>query len=166
MFSQKWLLAGVFLLFPLAYVANKFDNAGMVLVVWEGFEIRIFEYIGTGAFVIAAGCLGLFLLSVFVLGILPNMPGLDNGQERKVSLSDFTIDELREMDREDEEVHNREWRSRAIASWDGGYNKPSYEDYRGYLRDAFTDRIICNNHTDKRRVVGGKVVRFGGKEIE
>lgn len=166
MFTQKGLLFGVFVLLPASYVFNVMDNAGLVLNVAEGMNLPIFGTLAAGSFISGMFCVGMLLLSVFALGILPVMPGLDGSQEEKpVSLSDFNIHELQQMDREDELHHNREWKRTASASWDGRSSTPVYEDYRGYLRNAFTDEVICNNHTDKRRVVDGKVVRFGGKDL-
>ena len=157
MFTQKGLLLFIFICFPVAYVANTLDNNGLVLIGFGGTEYHIMNTVATYSFIVGCACAGLFLLSVFALGILPIMPGI--GKEEKEEELIFTKNELIEMDREDAPVHNDGWRSTANnAEW-GPYDTdgPVYEDYDGYLRRASDNAFIHDNGTSKRRVRNGKV---------
>lgn len=154
MFSQKGILLAIFLSFPIAYICNALDNSG---IGFGGTEYRIMNTIATYAFIIGCASLGLFLVSIFALGILPVMPGF-GGDEKPEDLI-FTKSELIEADKEDAEIHNSEWRSRANSAEVGQYDMDGavYEDYDGILRRASDNKALHDNRTSRRRVKNGKV---------
>jgi hypothetical protein len=168
MFTQKGLLFVVFISAPACYVlktlARIYPNLSLEVTIGWSIPVPL-EFLATLSFCLCVASIGLLILSMLVLGLLPSMPGLNwTEEERPVRVEDFTVRELWEMDQEDEPHWNESHRQVASASWDGR-NNPVYEDYKGYLRDAITNEVLCNNKTDQRRVVGGKVVRFGGKNV-
>jgi hypothetical protein len=155
MFSQRGLIIVGIGSIAAWFILGMF-NGDFTIFLTDGIYFRFNLSFITGLFfVIACGCLGLFILSIFALGILPSMPGLGSDEMEEELI--FTKNELIEMDRDEEPHWNETHRQNSSASWDGGYGRAVYEDFRGNLRDSLTEEFIYNNRTDRRRVANGKV---------
>lgn len=153
MFTQKGILTVLFLSAAGLVVVRSLNGTYFTPVDGYTYQLNTMD-IQTGLFILMCACIGLLLLSMFVFGFLG--VGLSGSDEKQQPLI-FTKSELIQNDREDEYEWNESHRQTASAQYMGEYNNPTYEDYRGNLRDAITNEYIYNNHTDRRRVVGGQV---------
>lgn len=163
MFNPKILFFCAVCFIPAGYGFNFLGENGYGIVISEGWTIHPFGFLGILFFCAGVGSAGLLAASLFFI-VLSSF-GLGTAEERPVSVDDFTIEELRQLDKEEEPHWNETHRQTASAAWDGIGHSPVYEDYRGFLRNAHTNEAIGNNHTDQRRVVNGKIVRFAGKNL-
>lgn len=148
MFNRVYILMTGFASAVAALIFFSVD--GKYLFITDTYSIHLnVSFLTIIFFVLTLGCVGLLLVSV-----IPLVGGISGSEESEEPIGPFTYDDLVQMDIEDEQHWNRTQRSTALSTMDPN---ATYEDYRGYLREAQSNIIIYNNHTDRRRVRGGFV---------
>jgi len=153
MFSRQNMIALFWVSVAVAAVARYLD--GWYVGITDTWTVQLhLEFIWTCALIASVFFIVMLLLGFLFLNVLGIGTGSSDPKNEKLV---FTKNELLKADQEDEPWHNESQRQTASASWQGG-SAPVYTDYRGYVRNAFTDEAEAYNQSeDKRRVINGHV---------